>query len=126
LHGALGAASSDDTLRAYGSDAPDLLRLADADPALGERLDPRLPYTGAHVVYGVRAEMARTVDDVLARRTRALFLDAAAARSSAPRVAALMALELGRDAVWANAQTAAFEALAARWNPTGEPPTSPT
>ena len=74
----------------------------------------RLPYTGAHVVYGVRAEMARTVEDVLARRTRALFLDADAARASAAHAAALIAAELGRDAVWIAQQLAAFDATALR------------
>jgi glycerol-3-phosphate dehydrogenase len=114
LHGALGARPVDDALRPYGSDAHELVRLIEGDASLGEPLDPRLPYTGAQVVYGVGAEMARTVEDVLARRTRALFLDAGAARASAPRAASLIAAELGRDAAWANAQAAGFEALAAR------------
>ena len=94
--------------------ASELLMLIADDAALGERLDPRLPYTGAHVVYAVRAEMARTVEDVLARRTRALFLDVEAARASAPRVAALMASEQRRDAAWAAAEIARFDSVAAR------------
>jgi glycerol-3-phosphate dehydrogenase len=64
------------------------------------------------VVLAVREEMARTVEDVLARRTRALFLNAAAAIAMAPRVAALMAHELGRDAEWEAAQVHAFEETA--------------
>jgi glycerol-3-phosphate dehydrogenase len=51
---------------------------------------------------------------VLARRTRALFLDAAAARAGAPAVADLLAAELGRDAAWQRDQLAAFDALAVR------------
>jgi len=68
--------------------------------------------TAAEVVRAVREEMARTVEDVLARRTRALFLDARAAIEMAPRVAALMAQELGRDEAWQTAQIAAFEQTA--------------
>jgi glycerol-3-phosphate dehydrogenase len=103
-----------DALRAYGADAVHVQSLIASDASLGEPLDPHLPYTGAHVVYGARAEMARTVEDVLARRTRALFLDADAARASAPRAASLMAAELGRDAAWIARELRTFEALAAR------------
>ena len=56
----------------------------------------------------MRHEMARTLEDVLARRTRALFLNAQAALRMAPRVADLMAGELGRDAAWISRQLAAF------------------
>ncbi len=114
LHGAQADAPADDAQRAYGADAAHMRSLLASDASLGERLDPRLPYTGAHVVYAARAEMARTVEDVLARRTRALFLDADAARASAPRAAALMAAELGHDAEWSARELGTFEALAAR------------
>ncbi len=96
LHGATRAHQEDDVLRVYGSDATAVSALSAQDPGLRTRLHERLPYTRAEVVYAVRAEMARTIDDVLARRTRALFLDAAAARESAPAVAALLAHELDR------------------------------
>ena len=56
-----------------------------------------LPYIGAEVVWAARHEMARTVEDVLARRTRALFLNARAAEAMAPAVARLMAPELDWD-----------------------------
>ena len=101
-------------LRVYGSDATHVRRLIIDDASLGEPLDSRLPYTGAHVVYAVRAEMARTVEDVLARRTRALFLDADAARASAAHTAALIAAELGRGASWIAHQLTEFEATALR------------
>ena len=61
----------------------------------------------------MRVEMARTVEDVLARRTRALFLNARAALEMAPRVADLLADERKLDAAWAAAQVAAFAELAA-------------
>ncbi|HTW84208.1 MAG TPA: glycerol-3-phosphate dehydrogenase/oxidase [Candidatus Sulfotelmatobacter sp.] len=114
LHGALGPLPAQERLHVYGSDAPAVLALEAAAPAAAALLDPRLPYTQAEVTYAARAEMARTVDDVLARRTRALFLDAAAARAGAPRVASLLAAELGRDAGWERDQLAAFDALADR------------
>jgi glycerol-3-phosphate dehydrogenase len=118
LRGALGPAPADERLRVYGTDAGAVLALERDDPSLAAPLDPRLPYTRAQVVYGARSEMARSVDDVLARRTRALFLDAAAARASAPLVAGLLAAELGRDPAWQREQVAAFDTLAT-------PPLSP-
>jgi glycerol-3-phosphate dehydrogenase len=77
-----------------------------------EPLHPALPYTAADVTRAVRTEMARTVEDVLARRTRALFLDARAAMDVAPAVAILMAAELWRDNAWAAEQMEAFAEIA--------------
>ncbi len=85
-------------LGVYGSDAPAIQDLIRAEPELAEPLHPDLPYMAAEVVWAVRVEMARTVEDVLARRTRALFLNARAAVAMAPRTAAWMARELGWDA----------------------------
>ena len=102
----------DPALRAYGSDLPEVEALAAADPELARPLHPRLPYTGAHALFGVRHEQARSVDDLLARRTRALFLDARAAREMAPAVARILASELGRDDAWQRAELGRFEALA--------------
>jgi glycerol-3-phosphate dehydrogenase len=111
LHGASDAVATSDALRVYGTDASAVVALGNADAALAAPLDPRLPYTGAMVVYAARAEMARTVDDVLARRTRALVLDVAAARASAPAVAKLLTHELGRDAAWQEEQLRTFHIL---------------
>ena len=61
--------------------------------------------------------MARTLDDVLARRIRAIFLNSRATLEMAPSVAALMAQELGRDVSWVNAQLADFRAMAASYLP---------
>jgi glycerol-3-phosphate dehydrogenase len=71
-------------------------------------------YTRAQVVFAARSEMARTVDDVLARRTRAMFLNLDAARAAASEVAQILAVELGRDAVWQTDQLAAFESIGRR------------
>jgi len=100
----------------YGSDAPAVQELAD-----GERLHPALPYTEAEVIWAARHEMAVTVEDVLARRTRALFLNARAAIAMAPRVAELMARELGCDANWQARQVASFHATAKSYVLTSAP-----
>ena len=75
-------------------------------------LHPSLPYRTSEVAWAARHEMARTVEDVLARRTRALFLDARAAAEIAPNVARLLADELGRDEMWIQQQTRSFQELA--------------
>jgi glycerol-3-phosphate dehydrogenase len=75
-------------------------------------MHPDLTYCAAEVLWAVRHEMARTVEDVLSRRTRALLLNAKAAISLAPKVAELMAKELGENAAWAASQVAAFRTLA--------------
>ena len=99
-------------LSVYGSDAPDIQSLMDSDPDLAGQLHPSLPYTGAQVIWAVRHEMALTLEDVLARRTRALFLNARAAIAMAPRVAELMCRELHQDAAWRQDQVQSFTAVA--------------
>jgi len=117
LHGFHAGAEAFGDLRVYGSDAEEVRELMRAEPALAERLDAALPYTGAEVVWAVRREMARTVEDVLARRTRALFLNAKAAIRMAPRVAGLMARELDRDGGWEGRQVEGFGEIAQNYCP---------
>lgn len=112
IHGFHSNADRFGTLAGYGSDAPAIQALMETDAALAGRLDPALPYTGAEVVWAARHEMARSVEDVLARRTRALFLNARAAMEMAPRTAELLAGELERDAAWKEAQVAGFRECA--------------
>jgi glycerol-3-phosphate dehydrogenase len=112
IHGSHQNARRFGPLAVYGSDAPFIQKLIRADATLGEPLHPALPYGGAEVLWAVREEMARTVEDVLARRTRALFLNAGAAALMAPRVAQLMAQELGRDTSWQDEQNLQFQKLA--------------
>jgi glycerol-3-phosphate dehydrogenase len=118
LHGApVDAATSDigvptGPLASYGTDAFLLRELAAGDAELAGVLHPRLPYLRVEVAWGARQEMARTVEDVLARRTRALLLDARASAESAPLVARLLARELGRDEAWQKEQVAAYRKLA--------------
>ena len=77
-----------------------------------ELLHPCLPYTREDVVRAVCDEMVRTVEDVLARRTRALFLNAQAAIEIAPKVAEIMAAELGKDKDWVKNEISRFSDLA--------------
>lgn len=113
IHGFHPRADRFGPLAPYGSDAPAVQALIAAHPHGGEVLHPRLAVRNAEVVWAVRNEMARTVDDVLARRTRALVLDARAAMDAAPRVASIMAEELGRDESWQRDQVDAFTTMAA-------------
>src|SRR5208282_462133 len=102
------AAKQFGSLAVYGSDAYEIRKLIDTDPRLSEPLHAALPYVKAEVVWAARHEMARTVEDTLARRTRALFLNARAALAMAPAVADLMASDLGWDEVTRAKQLAAF------------------
>jgi glycerol-3-phosphate dehydrogenase len=118
LHGwRVGAEEPDGQLDVYGSDLPELLALTEADPELARPLHPALPYFTAEVVWAVRHEAARTVEDVLARRTRALILDARTSVEIAPRVATLLAHELGRDDAWRDDQIRRFGVLASGYLP---------
>ncbi|HEX6984934.1 MAG TPA: glycerol-3-phosphate dehydrogenase C-terminal domain-containing protein, partial [Planctomycetaceae bacterium] len=96
----------------YGSDAAAVEALSRERPEYAERLHERYSLRVAQVVWAARHEMARTVEDVLARRTRYLLLDARASVAMAPRVAAVLAQELGRDAAWEREQVESYTALA--------------
>jgi glycerol-3-phosphate dehydrogenase len=117
LRGAAASLDPKDPLSVYGADAAAIRQLAQSQSALGEKLHPRLPYLKAEIVWGARNEMARTVEDALARRTRALLLDARAALEAAESVAHLMAAELGRDHEWSKRQVAEFTDLARGYLP---------
>jgi glycerol-3-phosphate dehydrogenase len=102
------------SLDVYGTDADEIRALAQ-DAELAKQLHPELPYIAAEVVWAARMEMARSVEDVLARRTRALFLNARAAMQMARPVARLLAQELDRDDAWIAAQTKEFCELAKQY-----------
>jgi glycerol-3-phosphate dehydrogenase len=112
IHGAQRPLSPDSKLAVYGGDAAEIERIARTEPALASPIHASLPINGAQVVWAVRSERARTIEDVLARRTRALFLNARAALAMAPAVARLMAHELGRDESWQKRQLAEFSQTA--------------
>ena len=92
-----------------------MAELAASQPDGRTPLHPDLPYTESEVIWTVREEMARTVEDVLARRTRALLLGARASMKAAPRVAELMAHELGQTEEWQRNALESFSALARRY-----------
>jgi glycerol-3-phosphate dehydrogenase len=108
----LGAEQTTAETTVYGSERAAVLGCGAATP-----LHPRLPHVEAELRWAAREEMAETVEDLLARRTRALLLDARAAIDCAPRAAAILAEERGRDAEWAARQVKEFAALAARYLP---------
>jgi glycerol-3-phosphate dehydrogenase len=111
LHGAQVTADFRDPLFVYGTDISAIRTMA-TSPELAAKLHERLPYIAAEVSWAARYEMARTVEDVLARRTRALLLDARASIAAAEPVAKLLARELNRDAAWAQNQVRAYSGLA--------------
>ena len=98
--------------RVYGSDLAALQALSGEDRWLDAPIHPRLPFLMREVVWAARHEMARTTEDVLARRTRALFLDARAAIEAAPAVARLLGKELHRSQTWIERDIETFTALA--------------
>ena len=112
LHGFEPGAERHGHLSGYGSEAPALAALAEDRQELRDALDGDLRCTGAEVVWAARHEMARTVEDVLARRSRALFLNARAAMRMAPAVARLLAWELRRDDAWQRQQVEQFNLVA--------------
>jgi len=102
----------DDHFSIYGTDAAEIRKLMKENATLARPLHPSYRFLKAEVVWMARAEMARKVEDVLARRTRLLFLDAMAAIALAPYVAEIMAEELGKDKKWIEDELQEFNALA--------------
>ena len=116
VHGGKGR-QLDGPLAEYGSDAPALSQLIASEAAWNQPLDERLPYVAGQVIWAARNEMARSVEDVLARRVRALFIDAEVAIAAAPKVAELLAAEFGRDAAWQADQVEQFRRVAQSYRP---------
>ena len=96
----------------YGSDADKIHQLIRKEPFLAEKLCEGYTFTAAHVAWAAREEFAQNLEDVLARRVRILFLDARSALKVAPKVASVLAAELGKDKDWEKQQVADFTQLA--------------
>jgi glycerol-3-phosphate dehydrogenase len=111
LHGWAEAAEADG-LAVYGADSSAVEAVIAERPDWSDLLHPRLQYRVGEVAWAARHEAARTVEDVLSRRMRALLLDARASQEAAPRVAALLAAELGFDESWQETQVRDFHTLA--------------
>jgi len=112
IRGASGEPAPAGPLGPYGTDAAGVTALIQETPALGEPVHPSRPILRAQVVWAAREEMARTVEDVLARRTRELIFDARASLELAPAVAELLAAELGHGAAWQREQVEAYAEVA--------------
>lgn len=119
LHGYSNASSQDERAY-YGTDLAHVVELENERPELAEPFDAALNIRGSDVIWATRHEMARTVEDVLGRRNRSLFLNSRAAVRVAPKVAALMAEELGRDELWIAGQLEAFHQSAKAYLPPEE------
>jgi glycerol-3-phosphate dehydrogenase len=116
IHGYTRANSNAD-LSIYGSDEKLIKLLILKDPELGGKLTDELPYLKAEVIWAARYEQARTVEDILARRLRLLFLNARAAIALAPKVAFLLAKEFGRGREWEEEQVKEFNKVASGYLP---------
>lgn len=112
VHGSVQGTNWNDQLYFYGNDRDAVLALASENPEWSKKLHPKYDYLQTEVIWAVRHEMARTVEDMLARRIRLLFLDARAAIEAAPLVAKLMAEELKKDVAWQEEQVKVFTGLA--------------
>lgn len=99
-------------LYVYGSDITKITELQDKEPELKEKIHPNYDFTMAEVAWAIRYEMAQTLDDILARRVRLLYLDTRAAIASSEKVATLLAKELGHDEAWKQNQITTFKTLA--------------
>lgn len=115
IHGYVKNFDRKDKLHVYGADRLAILQLIEENPELGEKLDKKHPFLKAEVLWAVKEEMARKIEDVLARRTRALLLDARACKRMAPKVAQIMANYLGKDQDWIEKEVVDFNELANRY-----------
>ncbi|SMG32359.1 glycerol-3-phosphate dehydrogenase [Marivirga sericea] len=106
---------STDYLGVYGADRKSIKAIQNENSDWTELLHPKYPFTQAEVILACRNEMAMKVEDILARRIRVLFLDAQASMEMAPKVAEIMAKELGKDEAWIDKQLKDFNKLAIRY-----------
>lgn len=115
IHGYTAGVAPESPFYIYGSDAMAINQLMVDYPQLAEKIHPALPYSKGEIVWAVRQEMAMTIEDVLARRTRALFLDAKAAIEAAPLVAAILTVELNESEDWQKRQIEDFKYIAQQY-----------
>ena len=114
IHGSL---QSEDysSLSIYGTDADHIAELTNKNPELNKILISGFNFTEAEVVWSIRFEMARTIEDVLARRLRILFLNARLAMEAAPRTGELLKQELRKDDHWLQLQLEDYYELAKKY-----------
>ncbi|WP_317170548.1 glycerol-3-phosphate dehydrogenase/oxidase [Flammeovirga aprica] len=112
LHGYKKGMDRSDVRSVYGNDLSKIEELSDNVPSLKKKLHKDLPYTFADIYWGTEFEMAMTLEDALARRTRCLLLNAKASIKIAPKVAKLMSGILGKDEEWENEEVKKYKKLA--------------
>jgi glycerol-3-phosphate dehydrogenase len=112
IHGYMKKVDLADPLYFYGTDREHLLKISATEPGLEGLVSEKLNLRKAQVIWAVRNEMARTVEDVLSRRTRCLLLDSRESVRIAPEVAQLMARELNQDKAWEEDQVRNYKAVA--------------
>lgn len=110
IHGYVAEMQTDD-LGLYGADAAGIRELIKVQPELNTVLHPDYKYVKGEVIWMIKNEMARNIEDVLSRRMRLLFLDAKGALMLAPAVARMMGDELLKDDQWVNEQIETFTKL---------------
>jgi glycerol-3-phosphate dehydrogenase len=114
IHGYMEGVDHSTPLHWYGSDMELIQDLVQKDPEMSAVISERLQVIKAQVILAVREEMARSVEDFLARRIRALQLDARESVRMAPEIASIMASEMGKDKNWESSQVEAYTKLASR------------
>lgn len=112
IHGYKKTTDRSNWMYVYGSDQDAIAKVEKENPSFAEKLHKDLDFTASQVIWAIRNEMAMTLDDVLARRVRALFLDARKSIEIAPKVAKIMADEMGKNEKWIEEQVAAYTAIA--------------
>ena len=112
LHGYSTSLQYGDKFSAYGSDAATIQEMINAQPDLAKPIHPNYHYSKAELIFSVKYEMAMTVEDILSRRSRLLFIDAQAAIDAAPAVAKIMSKLLSEDQQWEEEQVSSFLTLA--------------
>lgn len=115
IHGCKENPDYNDPLYVYGTDAEEIRSFIASSPTLGEKLHPQYTYSVGEIIWIVRNEMALTLEDVLARRLRILFLDAKAALEMAPRTARIIAAERQKDQQWIDIQIQSFSELTSNY-----------
>ncbi len=109
IHGYQAKVDLNDPMYFYGTDKDAILQMMVENPSMGELISEKLNIIAAQVVWAVKNEMARSVEDFLARRVRCQLLDARESMRIAPRVAAIMARELGKSLEWQKDQVKQYE-----------------
>ena len=112
IHGYKPTTDRSDWMYVYGSDQEHIRQIEQENPAWAEKIDSAYGFTYSQVIWAIRDEMAMTLDDVLARRVRLLYIDAQKSIELAPKVAKIMAEEMGKDQAWIDEQVATYTAIA--------------